>query len=129
LIERRLDAMPSSAELQQYQRQFVELYEQIAAREVETRRYINTYNTLEDARTFADKEVSIYNSILENYKLAMSTKSNRADLVKSMQGIVAMLNENLAKVTARLDTESATKNTLLASVRVLCVVMLRDLFG
>lgn len=37
LVQRKIDDMPSRSELQQYQRAFTELYEQVAARLTETR--------------------------------------------------------------------------------------------
>ena len=37
--------------------------------------------------------------------------------MKSMQDIVKTLNDNLTKVTGRLESESATKNALLAQVK------------
>jgi len=108
--ERKLDTVPSRAELQQYQRQFVELYEKIAAREVETRRYFNTFNTLEDTRTFLAKETSIYNSILDNFQQAMKSKKARQELVTSMAGIVKSVVENLEKVDGKLQTEIEKKH-------------------
>lgn len=110
--ERQLDAVPSRVEMQQYQRQFVELYEQIAAKEVETRRYFNTYNTLEDTRTFLNRETSIYSSILEGYKVAMSSKSGRANFVSEMANIAKSVGDTLAKVTGKLETEAGKKQAL-----------------
>lgn len=110
--ERQLDAVPSRVEMQQYQRQFVELYQQIAAKEVETRRYFNTYNTLEDTRTFLNRETQIYSSILEGYKAAMSSKSGRANFATEMANIAKGVQDSLGKVTGKLDTETSKKQAL-----------------
>jgi chromosome segregation ATPase len=109
--ERQLDAVPSRVEMQQYQRQFVELYQQIAAKEVETRRYFNTYNTLEDTRTFLNRETQIYSSILEGYKAAMSSKSGRANFATEMANIAKGVQDSLAKVTGKLETETSKKQS------------------
>jgi hypothetical protein len=91
LLERRIDEVPSRGELMQYQRQFVDLYEQVpfhfqvpllicshcrqvSSRLTETRQYFSTYNTLEATRSVLAREVSILNSIQDNYKQAMSSK-------------------------------------------------------
>jgi hypothetical protein len=110
--ERQLDAVPSRVEMQQYQRQFVELYQQIAAKEVETRRYFNTYNTLEDTRTFLNRETHIYSSILEGYKAAMSSKSGRANFATEMANIAKGVQDSLGKVTGKLETEASKKQSL-----------------
>jgi hypothetical protein len=110
--ERQLDAVPSRVEMQQYQRQFVELYQQIAAKEVETRRYFNTYNTLEDTRTFLNRETSIYSSILEGYKIAMGSKSGRANFATEMANIAKGVADSLGKVSGKLDAEVSKKQAL-----------------
>jgi uncharacterized coiled-coil DUF342 family protein len=57
MVQRKIDEIPSRTELQQYQRQFVELYEQVSSKFTETRKYYNSYNTLSDTRQFLQKEV------------------------------------------------------------------------
>lgn len=57
MVQRKIDEIPSRTELQQYQRQFVELYEQVSSKFTETRKYYNSYNTLNDTRQFLQKEV------------------------------------------------------------------------
>ena len=45
LVERKMDEIPSRSELQQYQSQFIELYEQVAVKLKETRKYYQMYNS------------------------------------------------------------------------------------
>jgi len=97
LIERKIDEVPSRTELVQYQRQFVDLYEQVSSRLTETRQYYISYNTLEDTRSVIAREVSILNSIHDNYKTAMSTKQNREKFIESLDGIIKSVAQNYEK--------------------------------
>ena len=49
-LSRRHDAVPLRAELVQYQRRFVELYDEIASKHRETKQYYTLYNSLEDQK-------------------------------------------------------------------------------
>lgn len=77
---------------------FVELYEQVGSKLVETRRYYNTYNTLEDHRSFLEKEISILNSITDTFKVAMSSKSGKEKFSESMTTIINSVIQNVQKV-------------------------------
>jgi len=112
LLERKIDEIPGRSELQQYQRQFVELYEQIASKLVETRQYYTSYNTLDDTRNFLSKESSILLSVQENYKPAMSSKSNRDKFLDSLQTILKSVNQNLEKTLTKLTEEKANRDKL-----------------
>jgi hypothetical protein len=67
MLKRKIDDVPTRAELVQYERRFVELYEQVATKLDETKRYYTKYNTLTDTHKFMTKEVSILNSISKQY--------------------------------------------------------------
>ena len=51
-IMRQIDAIPTRAELIQYQRRFVELYELMQQKLVETRKYFALYNTFEEKHKY-----------------------------------------------------------------------------
>jgi len=112
LIERKIDEIPSRTELAQYTRQFVELYETVASKETETRQYFTSYNTLEDTKKFLQKEVSILNSIGENYKAAMSSKSSKEQLLTSLNEIVKSVGQNVDKMDQKLNNEKETKSKI-----------------
>ena len=59
LLERKIDEVPTHSELAQYGRMLVELYEQINSKFVETRKYYNSFNALDDTRRFLDREVPL----------------------------------------------------------------------
>eukprot|EP00727_Mastigamoeba_balamuthi_P008887 m51a1_g4620 hypothetical protein (1410) ;mRNA; r:291183-296569 len=104
-VERKIDDVPSRAELAQYQRMFVELYEQVATKLVETRRYYCTYNRLEDTRVCLGREVEIIESITGNYEKAMKDKANKEKLVESMEAIAKQVQQSNEKKEADLAKE------------------------
>jgi small-conductance mechanosensitive channel len=64
---RVIDDIPTRSELIQYERRFVELYQQVAWKLEETRKYYAMYNTLDSNLTFLQKNVKILNSITETF--------------------------------------------------------------
>jgi len=56
-LMRSIDDTPTRTELIQYERRFVELYQQVSWKLEETRKYYDIYNTLETTLTFIQKEV------------------------------------------------------------------------
>lgn len=89
-LTRQLDDVPGRSELTQYQRRFMELYNQgnwklaftrehriydeflrgiiaVSAKHKETKQYYTLYNTLDDTKLYLTKELSLLNSIQDNY--------------------------------------------------------------
>jgi len=66
-IQRQLDNIPDNVELSQYQRRFLELYNQVSAKHKETKQFYALYNTLNDTHVYLDKELTLLNSIYDNY--------------------------------------------------------------
>lgn len=112
LLERRIDEVPSRGELMQYQRQFVDLYEQVSSRLTETRQYFSTYNTLEATRSVLAREVSILNSIQDNYKQAMSSKQKREKFLESLDQIAKGMVQSLEKEEGKLTKEKKSNEQL-----------------
>lgn len=105
LVERKIDDVPQRAELAQYQRMFVELYDQVETKLVETRRYYCVYNRLEDTRQCIAKEVEFLESITANYEVAMRAKATKERLLLSMQNIVKQIQANYESKAAVLARE------------------------
>lgn len=112
LVKRKMDEIPSRRELQQYQRHFLELYEQMAQRFTETRQYYHTYNTLHDRRDYLSREVSILESIQENYATALKSKQGKANLVTSMTSIEEAVVKNLNAAKDKLRDEQVRATEL-----------------
>jgi len=112
LLQRYLDELPSRAELIQYQRQFVELSEQIDAKLTETRQYYTTFNTFDDKRQLLENELSILSSIQNNYNISMSSKTNKEMFIKSMDNIISAIQTNLEKSESKWANEKLRHDTL-----------------
>lgn len=97
-LKRKLDEIPSRIELSQYQKRFVELYNQISNVHRETKQFYIFYNVLEDKKLYMNKEINLLNSISEQFARAMSTQSNREQFVKQLEVIINGIKGNLTKV-------------------------------
>lgn len=98
MVQRQIDEIPSRSELQQYQLQLMELYDQIAVKLTETRKYFQTYNALDDTQTFLTKEISILNSVYDNYRPAMKSEKSKEKLLEQLKVIISSVEANLDKV-------------------------------
>lgn len=66
-LQRQLDNIPDSTELAQYQKRFLELYNNISFKHKETKQFYALYNSLNDTHLYLDKELTLLNSIYDNY--------------------------------------------------------------
>ena len=66
-LQRQIDDIPTRAELMQYERRFRELYQQLASKSEETKRYYDQYNLLGEKQGYLTKEASLINSIHDNF--------------------------------------------------------------
>lgn len=98
LVQRQIDEVPSRIELAQYQKRFVELYNQVAAKLVETKRYYTTYNTLDDTKLYLAKEFEYLNSIHESFAKAMSSPASKAVFLRQFESIVSSARQAHEKV-------------------------------
>ncbi len=111
LLSRQVDDVPSSAELMQYERRFRELYTQVDAKLDETKRYYALFNTLEEKKGYLSKEVSLLNSIHENFTKAVSGGGSKDKIVESVETILKSVQQTLAKVEQRLSDAKTTRES------------------
>ncbi|KAI0211684.1 Coiled-coil domain-containing protein 93 [Lamellibrachia satsuma] len=111
-LQRKIDEIPSRAELSQYQRRFVELYNQVAAKHTETKQFYILYNTLDDTKLYLSKEVNLLNSIYDNFEEAMSSESTKQQFLKQFEQIVESVKQNRVKVEKRKQTEKMRRDQL-----------------
>jgi len=79
----------------------------------ETKKYYNLYNTLEERKLYLTKEVSIVNSIHDNFnKVAVG---GRDKLVDSIEGLTKSVQQNLDKVNGRFAEEVGKREALQAT--------------
>jgi hypothetical protein len=110
IVEREMDVVPSRGELMQYQKRFAELYDQVLAKLEETRKYYNTYNTLEETRKFLERELTLLNSIHDNFKDAMQAKATKEKFMESLSHIVQSVKQSKDAVKERLKNEYHMKS-------------------
>nr|CAH7735399.1 unnamed protein product [Callosobruchus chinensis] len=116
-LQRQLDNVPNRAELAQYQRRFLELYNQVAAKHKETKQYYTLYNTLEDTRQYMQKELSLLNSISESYTEAILTPIGKEDFLRQLQNIVESVRQSKLKVEHRVNEEKRKRDELSNSLQ------------
>jgi len=85
---RKIDDVPTRTEMIQYERRFVELYQQVGLKLEETRRYYAMYNTLDKTREFLGKEVKLIDSITNSFEHAMQTTSSQAEFAAQFDAIL-----------------------------------------
>lgn len=66
-LQRQLDNIPCQVELSQYQKRFLELYNNVAAKHKETKQFYALYNSLTETHSYLEKELTLLNSIHDNY--------------------------------------------------------------
>ncbi|XP_030752713.1 coiled-coil domain-containing protein 93 isoform X2 [Sitophilus oryzae] len=111
-LQRQLDDVPNRAEMNQYQKRFLELYNQVAAKHKETKQYYTLYNTLEDKRRYMQKELSIMNSISDNYPEAMQSSSSKEEFMTQFKNIVDGVKQNRLKIERQVYEQRKKKDQL-----------------
>lgn len=109
---RQIDEIPTRIELIQYERRFVELYDESALKLDETRKYFSVYNTLEETLKHMRKEVSLIDSINENFTEAMSQNEKRTAYLTQLEKITENVGQLLTKQQNVLEKKQFELETL-----------------
>ncbi|XP_074658832.1 coiled-coil domain-containing protein 93-like isoform X2 [Tubulanus polymorphus] len=109
-LQRKIDEVPSRAELSQYQRRFIELYNQVASTHKETKQFYTLYNTLDDTKLYLNKEVNLLNSIHDNFEQAMSSAASKEQFLKQFEQIVEGIKQNRLKVEKKKQEEKMRRD-------------------
>lgn len=115
-IQRQLDNIPDRTELAQYQRRFLELYNQVSAKHRETKQYYTLYNTLDDTKLYVEKELSLLNSIYENYNEGMINQQTKDQFIKQFEAIVEGIKQTQDKVKTKYKDEKIKQDSLKAQL-------------
>jgi len=107
-LHRQVDDIPTSAELMQYERRVRELYQQVASKLEETRKYYSLFNTLEEKKGYLSKEVSLLNSIHENFTKAAA--GNKDKIVDSVESLLKNVQQMLHKVEQRVKDAATSRD-------------------
>lgn len=66
-LQRQVDNIPENTELAQYQKRFLELYNNISLKHKETKQFYALYNSLNDTHLYLERELALLNNIYDNY--------------------------------------------------------------
>mmetsp|Transcript_7207 Transcript_7207/g.13666 ORF Transcript_7207/g.13666 Transcript_7207/m.13666 type:complete len:631 (-) Transcript_7207:188-2080(-) len=111
-VTRAMDDIPTRAELLQYERRFVELYELVQDKLTETRKYYEFYNTLNDVYKYMSNEESLLNSINDGFPKAIKSKTGTSSFLESFKGILANVETNKEHAKKECDNEELMRDTL-----------------
>lgn len=99
---RIIDDVPTRTELIQYERRFAELYQQVAWKLVETKKYFAMYNQYDSTLSFLQKEIKLLNSISENFSTAMRSAQGKEEYLKQFELILKGVESSLKAQEALL---------------------------
>ncbi|XP_047457539.1 coiled-coil domain-containing protein 93 isoform X2 [Mugil cephalus] len=112
ILQRRIDEIPSRAELTQYQKRFIELYSQVSATHKETKQFFTLYNTLDDKKVYLEKEVNLLNSIHDNFQQAMSSSAAKEQFLRQMEQIVEGIKQSRIKMEKKKQENKMRRDQL-----------------
>jgi len=111
-VQRQIDSIPTRAELLQYQRRFVELYELVSNKLVETRKYFSLYNMLEEKHRYMVNEVDLLNSIGKTVPKLMASSTGKDQLGRNFSSIISNMGTTQDQVYKRYQAEKAKCDVL-----------------
>ncbi|CEG49497.1 Uncharacterized conserved protein [Plasmopara halstedii] len=122
---KQIDDTPSRIELVQYEKRFIELYNEVALTLEETRKYFCVYNTFKAAHEYLEKEISLIKSIIENVDCVVASRTATQafflqieNIIQNVQGIVAKQQSVRDGHQAHVDTLDSKYQLLLEQERV-----------
>ncbi|XP_068184661.1 coiled-coil domain-containing protein 93 isoform X2 [Antennarius striatus] len=112
ILQRKIDEVPSRAELTQYQKRFIELYGQVSATHKETKQFFTLYNTLDDKKVYLEKEVNLLNSIHDNFQQAMASSAAKDQFLRQMEQIVEGIKQSRIKMEKKKQENKMRRDQL-----------------
>jgi hypothetical protein len=111
-MTRQIDDIPTRAELLQYERRFVELYELVSEKLGETRKFYSMYNTLEESHEYMSKEVDLLNSVIDGFPKAMRSKPQKEQFLASFKNILSGVEQSHEHVNKALNQAKEEREAL-----------------
>uniref|UniRef100_A0A5F8A777 Coiled-coil domain-containing protein 93 n=1 Tax=Macaca mulatta TaxID=9544 RepID=A0A5F8A777_MACMU len=109
ILHRKIDEVPSRAELIQYQKRFIELYRQISAVHKETKQFFTLYNTLDDKKVYLEKEVRTF---MKRKWLTMASPAARDQFLRQMEQIVEGIKQSRMKMEKKKQENKMRRDQL-----------------
>lgn len=101
MLQRKLESTPSKTELVQYQRRFVEVYDQINLKVEENRKHFDSYNSLLEIKRLLTGQFEMLTSFQENFK-TLKKKSDKEHFSKAIAGAIEQVRESSVRAQAKL---------------------------
>uniref|UniRef100_A0A914VHC9 Coiled-coil domain-containing protein 93 n=1 Tax=Plectus sambesii TaxID=2011161 RepID=A0A914VHC9_9BILA len=108
-LQRRIDEVPSQTELNQYQKRFLELYNQVASKHRETKQFYTLHNTLLDVKAYMKREIDLLDNIYNVQGLA-TQESYKRSFVQNLEDILTGVKQNKTKVDRRQAEEKMKRD-------------------
>uniref|UniRef100_A0A8D3E2N8 Coiled-coil domain-containing protein 93 n=1 Tax=Scophthalmus maximus TaxID=52904 RepID=A0A8D3E2N8_SCOMX len=108
ILQRKIDEVPSRAELTQYQKRFIELYSQVSATHKETKQFFTLYNTLDDKKVYLEKE--LISAVL--LSRAMSSSAAKEQFLRQMEQIVEGIKQSRIKMEKKKQENKMRRDQL-----------------
>ena len=110
LASRAVDDVPTREELIQYERRFGELYDEVALKLEENRKHVTTYNTLETVLKLLEKEVSLIQSVHDQFEVGMRSAKGKREFQTQFGSILESVRTNLVQMRKKRDGASAERD-------------------
>ena len=99
---RVIDDIPTRTELIQYERRFGELYQQVAWKLKETRKYYDMYNAMDTQLGFMQTNVKVIDSIYENFLEAMREPVAKGQYLQQVHNVAKGVSDSLKNQQSKL---------------------------
>lgn len=110
-LSRLIDEVPSRPELVQYERRFVELFDEVSERLDETRKYYTLYNMQDKKKGFLMKYDGLLASITSNFAPSMKTAKQQKVYLDQMDSVISGVDEALKKQQQMCDAKKANRDS------------------
>ena len=113
-LRRRIDEVPTRAELLQFQHRFVELYELSSEKHIETKKFFELYNSINQSYEFMTTEVKLLNNIIESFPTAVlkGGPSARQEFLTKLESILDGVAQNKKHVEGEIENVTQMKDSL-----------------
>jgi hypothetical protein len=119
VMQRQIDDIPTRAELLQFERRFIELYDTQSDILSETRKYYTMDQHLNDSYDFMRQECDLLNSIIDGFPVASRSRQGKEAYKTQVSGILEGVQKQKEHVDGGYDNEAATRDVLVQKHSVL----------
>lgn len=100
---KKLDSSPNELEIDQYQKRYIELHQQLISKNKHLKKLFALFNSLDSTKHYLTKEINLLDSIFENLDLTNDSSENRFQFLKQFQEIIVKIQNVKDDVIARLE--------------------------